>query len=117
MVGPHRKSRSGAATNREVGEDKMERETLRNLSMSFQMLLCGIFLQRLDGVVVGSCGWGVLLGFLASTNDDYDDRTWIPRMKRIIRIFENSRIRYPHCRTREGSQSVKIRHIRLNPIR
>ena len=28
---------------------------------------------------------------------------------------ENTRIRYPDCGTRKGSQSVKIRNIRLNP--
>ena len=56
-------------------------------------------------------------GFRASTNDDYDhDRTRMIRIKRINtdlrRICENARIRCPDCRTREGSQSVRIRFIR-----
>ena len=59
-----------------------------------------------DGVVVGSGEQGAELGFSGEHQDTIEHG--FKRMSRIIRIFENARIRCSDCRTREATQSVFV---------
>jgi len=66
------------------------------------------------GDVVGWCWWRVRAGrelmvvFSRRGYDDDHDRTRMPRVQRMNTDCENTRIRFPDWRTREGSQSAFV---------
>jgi len=99
--------------NLNVATNRLNQDMLRGHKFSRKQSLC--FVSSFQGYQ--SWWWRVrasrelFWGFRASTNDDHDG-TRILRIQRIIRIFENFRIRCPDCGTREGSPSIRIRFIR-----